>query len=67
VSMKDKPTTWCGCCGRAYNDRNGTESWCDNCVGHVSQDETSQPWDATFYALTGKPCPYQVNEIPEPS
>lgn len=58
--MKDTPNTWCGCCGRAYNDRHGTEAWCDNCVGHVSQ-ETAMPWDATFYALTGKPCPYQVN------
>lgn len=53
--------SFCGCCGRSYYNPSDDYEWCGNCAGHVDESKAF-PWDRTFRAVTGKDCPYQVNE-----
>lgn len=48
----------CGCCGRAYE--NGTLLWCTDCAAHIDPSERKAPWDRTYKAGTGRPCPFEV-------
>jgi hypothetical protein len=55
---------FCGCCGRdirppSRGRRVPIDSfWCVRCEDHVLDD--GAPWDRTYEASTGRPCPYQV-------
>src|ERR1700731_380648 len=52
---------FCGCCGNVAPEG---LPWCDRCEGHVCVG--FPPWENTYEALTGKPCPFQVNGSANP-
>lgn len=49
---------FCGCCGDEIEVDGDIEPWCRLCAEHVAQD--GAPWNATFAAQHGRPCPYGV-------
>lgn len=58
---EDFKTSYCGCCGRGFYDPEETDIWCGNCAGHIDSKATFL-WDATFFSVTGRSCPYQLTE-----
>lgn len=46
--------TFCGCCGGEMESQ--TQIWCNRCKAHVL--DTLEFWEATWYAQTGKYCPF---------
>lgn len=52
----------CGCCGR-YVETFFDDIWCRDCAVHVDRSLYSRRWwDATYFARTGKDCPFQVDD-----
>lgn len=49
---------YCGCCGREIVS--GTDLWCMDCLREHVDTLARHPWDATFVARFGEPCPYQI-------
>ncbi len=47
--------SYCGCCGRPCSM---SEIFCKDCMIHVATDNRP-PWERTFFALNGEPCPFQ--------
>lgn len=50
---------YCGCCGRAIIDTVVVRVWCDDCSkpGHLGL--AGPPWERTYQAVTGEPCPFK--------
>lgn len=46
---------YCGCCGRRCPS---CEEWCDDCKLHLLP--SGPPWERTYFAQHGKPCPLSV-------
>jgi len=51
-------TNYCGCCGRE-TQWGGSPYWCQECSRHVA-DNRQPPWDRTYEAIHGEPCPFQI-------
>lgn len=45
----------CGCCGRELKRDVG--GWCPDCAKHLLPANVP-PWDRTYFAQFGKPCPF---------
>ena len=52
--MRVSTREYCGCCGRAV-DRG--YDFCDECQAHLLNAQDRRPWDRTYFAQHGKPCP----------
>ncbi len=48
----------CGCCGQYLSGRD--DYFCVDCLAHVWPKEDRPPWERTYFARHGKPCPWQV-------
>jgi hypothetical protein len=51
---------YCGCCGDEI--RNSTDHmvmWCARCKPHIA-GYSAPPWERTYEAINGEPCPFQV-------
>ena len=51
---------YCGCCGNTIGPGVDPIWWCEACEPHIGA--SGHAWERTYFALTGKPCPYQVGE-----
>lgn len=51
---------FCGCCGHPIPDDGSDDEpvWCHACLTHIGSE--GAPWDRTYEATTGTPCPWQV-------
>lgn len=52
--MRRRYHSYCGCCGQPCHE---TGDWCDPCAEHVGY--SGPPWERTYFAVTGKPCPFE--------
>jgi hypothetical protein len=50
---------FCGCCGDAMPGPATGRNWCSRCVLHLGSTHLP-PWERTYEAVTGTPCPFQV-------
>lgn len=54
---------YCGCCARVIRGVGALLSaeWCRDCSLHVAKE--GQAYDRTYFAQTGRECPYQDGEV----
>lgn len=63
--MREREEDFCWCCGYEIEPDLGYDpNWCGACLEHISP-ENLQPWDRTYFALHGEPCPFQVGTLPD--
>ena len=59
----DPEADYCGCCGDEIpGESTVVRSWCQRCALHVNKESNLYlpPWDRTYEAQWGTPCPFQV-------
>jgi hypothetical protein len=52
---------FCGCCGAELTPNEG-QFWCRRCRKHIVHFPKANglpPWDRTYFAQRGDPCPYE--------
>lgn len=53
---------FCGCCGNQIVRPGRLSNWCGPCRKHVLTGRAADgkpPWDRTYFAQHGEPCPYE--------
>lgn len=63
--VMDEEQNYCGCCGNEIGRSTRSDPlWCNRCARHVARSYRGYtrlaPWEQTYRARTGEPCPFAV-------